>query len=102
MLLISLACVCGSWIFLMSTFSVEYAREWADSDGFMFPDGEDLFYSDFVYLAVQASTGYSAADVVTATRRARNLVTIHAAAAFVFATVILAFLVALVLNTISG
>jgi uncharacterized membrane protein len=102
MLLISLACVCGSWILLMSTFSVEYAREWAESDGFTFPGDEDLAYSDFVYLSVQASTGYSAADVSTTTRRARNLITIHAVTAFIFATVILAFLVALVLNTISG
>lgn len=101
-LLISLACVSGSWILVMASFSVDYAREWASSNGFTFPGQEELTYSDFVYLAAQTSTTYSTSDVSTANRRARRLVTIHAITAFVFATVILALLVALVLNAFAG
>lgn len=100
-LLISLACVCGSWILVLASFSVDYAREWASSDGFTFPGEDELSYSDFVYLAAQASTTYSSSDVSTANRRARRLVTIHAITSFVFATVIWALLVALVLNAIA-
>lgn len=101
-LLISLACVCGSWILVMASFSVEYAREWATSDGFRFPGHDELTYGDFLYLAAQTSTTYSSSDVTTQNRRARRLVSIHSLTAFVFATVILAFLVALVLNIISS
>lgn len=99
-LLISLGCVCGSWILVMASFSVEYAREWARADGFVFPGKDKLVFSDFIYLAVQASTTYSTSDVTTATRQARRLVTVHSITAFIFATVILAFLVAIVLNTV--
>lgn len=100
-LLISLGCVCGSWILVMASFSVEYAREWARADGFVFPGSDKLVFSDFIYLAVQASTTYSTSDVTTTNRQARRLVTIHSVTAFIFATVILAFLVAIVLNTIA-
>lgn len=100
-LLISLGCVCGSWILVMTSFSVEYAREWARADGFIFPGEDKLVFSDFTYLAVQASTTYSTSDVATANRNARRLVTIQSITAFIFATVILAFLVAIVLNTVA-
>lgn len=102
LLVISLACVCGSWILVMSSFTVDYAREWAESDGFVIPGGDEVTYSDFTYLAVQASTTYSSSDITTATRGARRLVTIHALTAFIFATVIVAVLVAVVLNTLAA
>lgn len=101
-MLISLGCVCGSWILVMTSFSVEYAREWAASDGFEFHGDDELSFSDFTYLAVQASTTYSTSDVATVSRHARQLVTVHAITAFIFATVILAFLVAIILNTLTA
>lgn len=101
-LLISLACVCGSWILVMASFSMDYAREWANSNSFRFPGDDDLTYSDFLYLAVQVSTTYSSSDVMVMNRRARRLVTIQSLTAFIFATVILALLVALVLNALAS
>ena len=102
LLLISLACVVGSWVLVMATFSVEYAREWANSDGFEFSGDDERTFGDFAYLAALVSTTYSSSDVALVNRRARRLVMIHSITAFVFGTVILAFLVALVLNTLSG
>ena len=102
LLLISLACVVGSWVLVMATFSVEYAREWANSDGFEFSGDDERTFGDFAYLAALVSTTYSSSDVALVNRRARRLVMIHSITAFVFGTVIIAFLVALVLNTLSG
>ncbi len=98
---VGLLAVAGSWILLLGTFAMEYAREWQESDGFAFPGEEPVQYDDFVYLSVQASTTYSTSDVSTLNRRARRLVTAHSVSAFVFATVILALLVALLMTYVA-
>ena len=96
----SLVCVSGSWVMLVGSFAIEYAREWASSSGFRFPDDDDQrrTYGDFIYTAVQVSTTYSSSDVAVMNQRARRLVTVNSATAFAFSTVIIALAVALVLS----
>lgn len=99
---ICLWCVSGSWILLVASFSVEYAREWATSSGLRFPDeeSETRTFGDFIYTAVQVSTTFSTSDVSIMNQRTRRLVTVNAIAAFCFSTVIIALLVAMVLSTV--
>lgn len=96
----SLCAVLGAWILIVASSAMEYAREWARSGAFQFPgddeDRRDL--GDFFYLAIQVATTYSSSDVSCTNARARKLVSINSVAGFVFSTVILAFLVALVLD----
>lgn len=96
----SLLCVGGSWILMVAAFSVEYAREWAATEGLQFPDEDPAqrTFGDFIYTAVQVSTTYSTSDVVTLNQRARRLVTVNSITAFLFSTVIIALVVALVLT----
>ena len=95
-------CVSGSWVLLVASFSVEYAREWATTSGLRFPDDElqTRTFGDFIYIAVQVSTTFSTSDVSTTNQRTRRLVTVNALAAFCFSTVIIALLVAMVLSTV--
>lgn len=97
-----LLCVTGSWVLVVASFSVEYAREWAQTSGFAFPDRDEATrsFGDFIYTAVQVSTTYSSSDVAVINQRARRLVTVNAITAFAFSTVIIALLVALVLSTV--
>lgn len=97
-----LLCVSGSWVLLVASFAVEYAREWATSSGLRFPDNEPetRTFGDFIYTAVQVSTTFSSSDVAITNQRTRRLVTVNAIAAFSFSTVIIALLVALVLGTV--
>lgn len=96
-----LLCVSGSWVLLVAAFSIEYAREWASSAGFLFPDGDGAqhrTYGDFIYAAVQVSTTFSSSDVSVTNQRARRLVTVNSITAFGFSTVIIALVVAVVLT----
>ena len=97
-----LLCVTGSWVLVVASFSVAYAREWAQTSGFSFPDQDETTrsFGDFIYTAVQVSTTYSSSDVGVINQRARRLVTVNAITAFAFSTVIIALLVALVLSTV--
>ncbi len=99
----SLLCVSGSWILVVASFAVEYAREWATSDGLRFPgdDPDQRTFGDFIYAAVQVSTTFSSSDVAVVNQRARRLVTVNSLTAFGFSTVIIALVVALVLTGVT-
>lgn len=92
------ACLFGAWLLLLTTFALEYARMWASGDGIAFPDdGDDRRrFRDFIYVSAQINTTFGPGDIRFTSSRARGTVTAQSIVAFLFNTVVIALLIALV------
>lgn len=94
------ACLLGSWIMLMGVFAIAYAGMWANRWGLEFPDGDEEEDSrsmrDFIYVAMQVNTTFGPGDMRFVNSRARGIVTAQSVVAFLFNTVIIALLIALI------
>ena len=94
------ACLFGAWIMLFTVFALEYARMWANRWGIRFPEddeGDDeRSMRDFTYAAMQVNTTFGPGDLRFTTSRARATVTAQSIVAFLFNTVIIALLIALI------
>lgn len=93
-------CLLGSWIMLLTVFAIEYARMWANRWGIEFPDGDNdednRSLRDFIYAAMQVNTTFGPGDLRFISSRARGTVTAQSVVAFLFNTVIIALLIALI------
>lgn len=91
-------CLVGAWLMMLTVFAVEYAHMWASGRGLRFPDDEDDTRSlrDFIYAAMQINTTFGPGDLQFTTSTARGTVTAQSVVAFLFNTVIIALLIALV------
>lgn len=96
-----LASVLSSWALIVTSFAVKYLREWAVASAITFEaDSEPPQFSDFVFLAVQMSTGYAAGLGHFRTSAARRTATFHNVLAFIFNSVIIALLVTVALPAV--
>jgi uncharacterized membrane protein len=83
-----------SWIVVVVSFTVFYARRAIQHGGLEFPGGDpEQGWVDYLYFALSVSSTFGTTDVTVTTTRMRRSVLSHAAIAFVFNTVILAILV---------
>ncbi len=91
----------SSWTLLQSVFVVHYAHrhfEAPPGQGFGFSGDPPKDYMDFVYLSFCIGATFQVSDMTVNTTRLRNLITAHAATAYLFNTAILA----LGINIIAG
>ena len=93
-------CLVGAWLALLTVFSLEYARMWAMGEGFRFPEGSSgddrRRLRDFIYVAAQINTTFGPGDIQFTSSRARGTVTAQSIVAFLFNTVVIALLIALI------
>ena len=93
--------VACSWMLILISYAVHYARENSNVAGLAFPgedrDGPPVF-SDYVYLAAQVATTFSTSDVTVERRSMRRTVTVHSIATFAYNTVVIALIVSMFLN----
>ena len=93
-------CLIGSWVMLLTVFAIEYARMWANRWGIEFPDGDNdednRSLRDFIYAAMQVNTTFGPGDLRFISSKARGTVTAQSVVAFLFNTVIIALLIALI------
>ncbi len=93
--------VACSWMLILISYAVHYARENSNEAGLAFPgedrDGPPVF-SDYVYLAAQVATTFSTSDVTVERRSMRRTVTVHSIATFAYNTVVIALIVSMFLN----
>ena len=93
--------VAASWLLIVTVYTVHYARENAHRGGLEFrsdvDDGPPQL-ADYAYLAVQIGTAYNGADVTATSRAMRQTITMHAAIAFIYNTVLIALLVSLLIT----
>jgi uncharacterized membrane protein len=89
-----------SWVMLQTVFVIHYAhRHFATGEkGFGFPGEPAKTYLDFVYLSFCIGATFQVSDNTVNTSALRNLITAHAAVAYLFNTAILA----LGINIIAG
>lgn len=88
-----------SWALILVAYAVRYARAHLRSGGVAFGGDEPPRFADFLYLAVQIATTFASSDVQLTTRRMRGIVAINSIVAFAFNTVIVALLVATLINS---
>jgi uncharacterized membrane protein len=91
----------SSWMLLQSVFVLHYAHRHFGNEkgqGFEFPGEPAKDYLDFVYLSFCIGATFQVSDTNVQTKSLRNLITAHAATAYLFNTAILA----LGINIIAG
>lgn len=96
------------WLVLQTVFVAHYAhRHFAEvrenpEHGIGFPGQQPHSYLDFAYLAFSVGATFQVSDNTIGSTRLRNLVTAHAAAAYIYNTAILAVGISLVAGMLSG
>ena len=96
----ALATVIGAWTMILVSFAVRYLRAWAgDADAVTVTEqGEEpIAFSDFIWLAAQLSTSYSAGQIQLRSRELRRAGTAHVILAFAFNSTIVVLLVSVAL-----
>ncbi|AWB89681.1 DUF1345 domain-containing protein [Salinibacterium hongtaonis] len=93
------AVLAASWTLIAVSFAVHYAREHAIFGGLEFAGDELPQFSDFLYFALQTSTS-AGSDVTVTARRMRHFIALHSIIAFIFNTVIIAVLVAVLIAVV--
>ncbi|MDO5503574.1 MAG: DUF1345 domain-containing protein [Actinomycetia bacterium] len=94
--ILSALVVVASWINLLITYTVHYARLHAqDNAGLAFPAGGGRTLPDYLYFSIAVQTTFGTTDVTVTTTKMRRTVTGHAALAFLFNTVILALTISI-------
>lgn len=96
--ILSASTIVLGWMLVQSLFTLHYAhRYFADRDddgeqdgGIDFPGKPPSSYRDFLYVAVCIGATCQVSDFDITDPKVRNLVTVHAALAFVFNTMVLA------------
>lgn len=90
-----------SWCVTQVVFTLHYAHEYyapperqQDAErGLVFPDDDKPDYWDFLYFAVTIGAASQTSDTAIRSKSMRRLVTLHAAVAFFFNTMVLALMV---------
>ncbi|WP_269716577.1 DUF1345 domain-containing protein [Caulobacter sp. NIBR2454] len=84
------------WALLQSLFTPHYAHRHFQAEahkagrGFGFPGDPPASYLDFAYLSFSVGATYQVSDTSVGSTPLRNLITAHAAAAFIYNTALLA------------
>lgn len=92
------AAVAASWLLNTVSYAVHYARTDGDTPGLRFPGDAAPVFSDYFYLAVQVATSYSSGDIIARDRAVRRAITRQSMLSFLFNTVIIAVLVAVLVS----
>lgn len=93
------AAVAASWLLNAVSYAVHYARTDVHTLGLRFPGEETPVFGDYFYLAVQVATSYSSGDVTARNRPVRRAITRQSMLSFLFNTVIIAVLVAVLVSS---
>lgn len=97
LLICALIMVCATWADMVVSSAVHYAA--IDGGELEFPGEEtERSFADYVYFAVAMQATFAVTDVAARTRAMRRQLSLHTVVAFVFNTVILAVIVALLIG----
>ena len=102
-LILGVASVVLSWLFLNSMFAVHYAHGYYGNlgeqhAGLEFPDTPEPDYWDFEYFAVVIGMTFQVSDVQITSRYLRRVVLLHSVIAFFFNV----FIIAITVNIVAG
>ncbi len=95
---LGLAVVVGSFALIVTSYAVRYARQNAVAGGAEFAGDEPPRFGDYLYLAIQVATTFSASDVTTTARAFRRIVSVNSLVSFAYNSVIVALLVSVLIN----
>jgi uncharacterized membrane protein len=82
-----------SWVVVVVSYAVHYARKNAENAGLRFPDEQPHGFTDYLYFSLTVATTFGTTDVDVTTTPMRRTVAGHSALTFLFNTVIIALLV---------
>ena len=95
-LVLAVATISLSWIFIHVLFALHYAHEFYDQSGeqgLAFPEEECPDYWDFVYFSFVVGMTFQVSDVQVTRRTLRRLVVVHGLVSFVFNVAVIALIV---------
>lgn len=92
----ALAMVGAAWADMVVSFALHYAA--IDDGRFEFADDDERGFGDYVYAAIAVQATGALPDIAARTRGLRRQLSVHKVLAFVFNTVIVAIVVALLLR----
>jgi len=101
-LFVALAMVIGSWVNVLVSYGVHYARLDIRTRVFSFPGGQLREFVDYLYLALAVQTAFGTNDVSVTSVAGRRAVMGHSALAFLFNSVLIAMIVSLMLGSAYG
>ena len=95
--------VAASWFLIQTNYMLRYAHEYFEQPvgGIDFHGSEDPMYTDFIYFAVGLGMTYQVADTNVTSNAIRRIVIGQTVLAWVFATVIIANVINLVVGIAS-
>jgi uncharacterized membrane protein len=95
---VSISILLSSWGLTVISYALHYAQHDLAQSGLNFPGDRTNAYADYLYFAVAVSTTLGATDVSVNTPHMRRIVNLHTVLTFVFNSVIVALLVAVLVR----
>ena len=90
--------VATCWMVITFSFALLYARRDIERGGLKFPGSDEPVFTDYSYLAIGCSTTFATTDTAVVTTTMRRLVSVHSVLALLLNTVVVAVLIAIIVD----
>lgn len=90
--------VATCWMVVTFSFALLYARRDIERGGLQFPGSAEPVFTDYNYLAIGCSTTFATTDTAIVSTSMRRLVSVHSVLALLLNTVVVAVLIAIMVD----
>jgi uncharacterized membrane protein len=95
---VSLSILLSCWALSVVSYALHYAQNDIEQPGLDFPGDRTQAFADYMYFSIAVATTFGATDVNVTTPRMRRVVNLHVVLTFVYNSVIVALLAALLIR----
>jgi uncharacterized membrane protein len=95
---VSISILLSCWTLSLVSYALHYAQNDFAEPGFDFPGTRTNAFTDYVYFSIAVATTFGATDVNVTTPRMRKVVNLHVILTFIYNSVIVALLAALLIR----
>lgn len=95
---VSLTILLSCWALSIVSYALHYAEKDHAIPGLDFPGERTNAFADYLYFSIAVATTFGATDVTIATPRMRRVVNLHTVVTFIYNSVIVALLAALIIR----
>ena len=90
--------VATCWMVITFSFALLYARRDIERGGLKFPGSDEPVFTDYSYLAIGCSATFATTDTAVVSSTMRRLVSVHSVLALLLNTVVVAVLIAIIVD----
>lgn len=95
---VSLTILLSCWGLSIVSYALHYAEKDHDAPGLDFPGERTNAFADYLYFSIAVATTFGATDVTISTPHMRRVVNLHTVVTFIYNSVIVALLAALIIR----